>query len=245
MPWRQTKDAYRILVSEVMLQQTQVSRVKGKYREFLKAFPTVRVLARAPLADVLKVWSGLGYNRRAKYLRDAAIAIVEKHNGRVPAIYSELVELPGVGDYTARAIRVFAFNEPDTLIETNIRSVFLHHFYSSVLQKTAITNAEIFRFAQYISKGQNPRKWHWALMDYGAHLKASGVRVNARSAHYAKQSKFNGSLRQVRGTILKTLSHGSPINDLRSRYGRRLEKALASLVRDGLIIKGKGKWRIS
>ena len=167
-----------------------------------------------------------------------------------------LQDLPGVGDYPTKATRVFAFGEPEILIETNIHSAFIYHFFRSQISdgrlkfgNGKVRGSEIFSIARRIAKSDpsfgGSKTCHWALMDYGAHLKASGVRVNARSAHYAKQSKFNGSLRQVRGTILKTLSHGSPINDLRSRYGRRPEKALASLVRDGLIIKGKGKWRIS
>ncbi|MDO8575855.1 MAG: A/G-specific adenine glycosylase [bacterium] len=248
LPWRKTKDPYRILVSEVMLQQTQVPRVIEKYKEFLKKFPAVRALAKAQLADLLKVWSGLGYNRRAKYLHDAVKAIITNHKGRVPVVYSELVELPGIGPYTAAAIRVFAFNEPEILIETNIRAAFIHHFYSSVLQKTSIRDEEILSIATATAEGQDPRKWHWALMDYGAHLKRSGVRNNSRSAHYTKQSKFEGSLRQIRGAILRELHKGS-VNPMRCHligFGEaRVEKALAGLARDGLIVKEKGKWRIA
>src|SRR3990167_45987 len=134
LPWRKTKDPYRILVSEVMLQQTQVARVLEKYKQFLKRFPTVRALAKASLADVLKIWSGLGYNRRGKYLHDAAKVIV-----RVGNIKKELTgPLPGVGPYTKAAVLTFAFNQPEVLIETNIRAAYIHHFYASVLQKTAI-----------------------------------------------------------------------------------------------------------
>src|SRR3989338_7324816 len=124
LPWRLTHDPYRILVSEVMLQQTQVPRVIEKYKEFLKKFPTVRALAKASLSDVLKVWSGLGYNRRGKYLHDAAKEIVAVGNIREALASS----LPGVGPYTRAAVRVFAFNEPDILIETNIRAAYIHHF---------------------------------------------------------------------------------------------------------------------
>jgi len=235
LPWRQTRDPYKILVSEVMLQQTQVSRVEGKYREFLKAFPNVRALAKAPLVEVLKVWSGLGYNRRAKFLHDAAKDIVLKHAEKMPQSLDTLLALPGVGEYTAKAVRVFAFNEPEILIETNIRTAFFHHFYSSVLQKTRIRDEQIVPLARAAAKGQDPREWHGALMDYGAHLKASGVRVNAKSAHYMEQSKFEGSLRQVRGAILKALAKELPLAEVRTKYSNRFETALASLVREGLV----------
>src|SRR3989344_8895716 len=202
LPWRKTTNPYRIMVSEVILQQTQVSRVSGKYRDFLEVFPTIRALAKAPLGVVLRVWSGLGYNRRGKYLHEAAKTIVTKHKGKIPGVYRELVELPGMGPYTASAVRLFAFNEPDVLIETNIRSTFIHHFFPT---KREVTDKQLIPFVTQAAKGQNPRTWHWALMDYGAYLKRSGVRNNHRSTHYTKQSKFEGSLRQVRSAILRDL----------------------------------------
>ncbi len=206
-----------------------------KYREFLKAFPNVRALAKAPLADVLKVWSGMGYNRRAKYLHDVAQVIVGKYEGHVPRDYASLRALPGVGDYTAKAVRVFAFNEPETLIETNIRTVYIHRFH--IWNRGKIFDKDLLPYMVAAAEAQNPREWHWALMDYGAHLKRSGVRVNVRSTHYTKQSKFEGSLRQVRGAILKALAQNMPINDLRGRYSDRFDEALASLALDGLIKK--------
>ena len=245
LPWRKTKDPYRVLVSEVMLQQTQVPRVIEKYKEFLKKFPTVRALAKASLSDVLKVWSGLGYNRRGKYLHDAAKEIVVVRNIK-EALASHL---PGVGPYTRAAVRVFAYNEPDILIETNIRTAFIHHFHSNVLQNVRVSDAEILPLAQKAAEGQDPRKWHWALMDYGAYLKRSGVRNNSRSAHYTKQSKFEGSLRQVRGAILRELHSGSKtaltLYSLIRANKRIAGKALEGLVRDGLIVKEKGKWSIA
>ena len=242
LPWRKTKDPYRILVSEMMLQQTQVPRVLEKYKEFLKKFPTIRALADASLADVLKVWSGLGYNRRGKYLRDAAKEILAIGN-----IKEALAgPLPGVGPYTRAAVRVFAFNEPLTMIETNIRAAYIHHFYSSVLQKTAIADNEIIPLVAKAAEGQDPREWHWALMDYGAHLKRSGIRNNSRSAHYIKQSKFEGSLRQVRGVILRKLHAGDEVSrGTLDTSSQNMRKALAGLMRDGLIVKEKGKWRIA
>ena len=250
LPWRKTRDPYKVLVSEVMLQQTQVPRVKEKYAEFLKMFPTMWALEEASLADVLKVWSGLGYNRRAKYLRDAAIEIVREHGGKVPRGYDSLRALPGVGDYTAHAIRVFAFNKPDALIETNIRTVCMYHFFPRVPK---IRDRAVLVRAQRAAEGQDPRRWHWALMDYGAYLKASGVRVNARSVHYTKQSRFEGSLRQLRGTILRELHAGSKSREsLRSNLKNsprsdleKFKRALAGLVHDRLIVSRKKKWQIA
>lgn len=243
LAWRKTTNPYRILVSEVMLQQTQVARVSEKYREFLKAFPTIKALAEAPLSAVLRVWSGMGYNRRAKYVRDAAKIIVEKYNGRVPHGRKELEELSGVGAYTAGAVRVFAFNESDTLIETNIRAAFIHHFYSSVLQKTAIADSQILPIAAAAAQGQNPRTWHWALMDYGVHVKRLHKNPARKSAHYVRQSRFEGSLRQVRGAILKALAQGHRVQSV-PFDAERIKSALAGLARDGLITKQKGKWTI-
>lgn len=255
LPWRKTRDPYRILVSEVMLQQTQVPRVIGKYKEFLKAFPTVRALAKAQLGDVLRVWSGLGYNRRGKYLRDAAKGIVEKHGGRVPKDAAALRALPGIGEYTAGAVRVFAFSEHDVLIETNIRAVYIHSLPNIGIYEIPISDRSLLTLAQEAAKGQDPRTWHWALMDYGAHIKKLHKNPARKSAHYVRQSKFEGSLRQVRGAVLRALANGGKINDLRNRYDDRLEDALAGLARDGLIVKQKGKsarltdrgpvWRIS
>lgn len=235
LPWRKTRDPYKILVSEIMLQQTQVDRVIPYYSRFLKRFPTVQALASASLVDVLKVWSGLGYNRRAKYLHDAAKLIVEKHGGEVPTVYSELVELPGVGDYTAKAMRVFSLNQPEVFIETNIRTAFMHHFSEIWTLNVHISDEEIQKMAIVAAKGLDPREWHSALMDYGAHLKRSGVRTNHRSVHYAKQSKFEGSLRQVRGALLRAHACGEDIKRLRNQYAEKFDQALHSLVKDGLV----------
>lgn len=244
LPWRKTKNPYHILVAEVMLQQTQVSRVIEKYRGFLQAFPTVRALAKSPLSRVLKMWNGLGYNRRAKYLLDAAKMISSKHNGRVPRDYTSLRTLPGVGDYTARAIRVFAFDEPDVLIETNIRAAYIHYFYSSLLQKTRITDSQILLVAVKAAEGQNPRKWHSALMDYGAHIKKFYENPTRRSASYVRQSKFKGSLRQIRGAIIRELHTGKLSPEALPFRKSRIKKALTELARDGLVRKRDGQWRI-
>jgi A/G-specific adenine glycosylase len=205
LPWRKTKDPYKILVSELMLQQTQVARVLPKYQSFLKHFPTFAALAKAPLSEVLSEWQGLGYNRRAKFLHHAAKVVVGEHKGKFPKNPEVMQILPGIGHYTARAISAFAFNKPEVFIETNIRTVFIHHYYSSILQNTRITDAELLPLIERDLKKSKmePRDFYAALMDYGSYLKASGVRVNNKSAHYTKQSKFEGSARQKRAALLR------------------------------------------
>lgn len=241
---KETLDPYKILVSEVMLQQTQVSRVKEKYSKFLKAFPNVHALAKASLTDVLKRWSGLGYNRRGKYLHETAKEIVTKHKGRVPSVYSELVELPGVGDYTARAVRVFAYNESDILIETNVRAATIHHFFPG---DAPVADQELMTLLSKVTDRRRPREWNWALMDYGAHVKKLHGNPARRSARYKKQSKFKGSLRQVRGAILRSLHDvQNPMrSDLIGFPTERVDSALKSLARDGLIVQRRGRWKIA
>lgn len=198
LPWRATHDPYRILVSEVMLQQTQVDRVVPYYKSFLKQFPTAQALAKAPLSKVLKAWQGLGYNRRGKYLWEAAKILSKDGWGG---------KLPGVGPYTAAAVQAFAHNKPTVFVETNIRTVFFHHFYSNVLQKTGISDKELLPLVEEAlrkSKMQ-PRDFYAALMDYGSHLKKQGVKLNTKSKHYQKQSKFEGSARQRRAAKLRAL----------------------------------------
>ncbi len=235
LPWRKTKDPYKILVSEVMLQQTQVPRVIEKYKKFLEAFPNVRSLARAPLGMVLKVWSGLGYNRRGKYVHDAAKEIVRAHKGKVPRDLAVLRTLSGMGPYTASAVRVFAFNEPDVLIETNVRTALIHHFFPiSGDTISRYSDSEVLPIAKMAAKGQDPRKWHSALFDYGSYLKRNGIKINSRTRVYTKQSKFKGSLREVRGAILKAAHMGQDPESLPFSK-RRIGAALVSLKRDGLI----------
>ncbi len=202
LPWRKTTDLYRILVSEVMLQQTQVERVIPFYTNFLKTFPTARRLADAPLSEVLKSWQGLGYNRRVKMLHEAAASLsLGKLN--FPKTVEGLEKLPGVGSYTARAVAAFAWNEDGVVIETNIRTAIMHHFFP---KKKEVLDKEIEKILiQVLPKGKS-REWYSALMDYGAHLKRSGISLNKKSATYAKQSKFSGSLREARGAVVRLLA---------------------------------------
>ena len=166
--WRNTSDPYRILVSEIMLQQTQTSRVKEKYPLFIKRFPTIRSLANSKVSDVLITWSGLGYNRRALFLKQATDIAVQKFGGHIPNSYDALRELPGVGPNTAGAILAFAFNKAMPFIETNIRSVFIHHFFP---HKKKVSDKEILPLVAATLDVKDPRNWHYALMDYGVMLK--------------------------------------------------------------------------
>ncbi|MFC1550973.1 A/G-specific adenine glycosylase [Candidatus Latescibacterota bacterium] len=201
-PWRETRDPYHIAVSEFMLQQTQVPRVLPKYGRFLAAFPDIRSLAEADLRTVLAEWKGLGYNRRAKMLRDMAAEVVKRFGGEIPPDEAALRSLPGVGPYTAGAIRAFAFNLPSVIIETNIRSVFIHFFFKD---SDSVNDSDILPLIEQTLDTANPRVWYYALMDYGAFLKNAGLNPGRSSAHYTKQSRFEGSDRQIRGKILELL----------------------------------------
>lgn len=232
LPWRKTRDPYAILVSEIMLQQTQVDRVVPYFNEWMRIFPTLRTLSHAPLSKVLRAWSGLGYNRRAKMLHECAKEIVAKHGGKIPRDFAALQALPGVGPYTAGAIRVFAFNEPDILIETNIRAAYLHHFFP---RTSNIHDHEILMRAGKVAQGQNPRLWHSALMDYGAYIKKTHPNPSRRSKHHTKQSTFVGSLRQMRGAILRATLEKKPLSPLRRKDPERFRKALRDLRGEGLL----------
>lgn len=262
LPWRHTDDPYHTLISEVMLQQTQVSRVVPKYAEFLQAFPTVEALAEASLDELLRAWSGLGYNRRAINLKRAAAAIVAEHGGRVPDTYDDLVALPGIGPATAAQVLAFAFGVGIPFIETNIRSVYLHEFFGDAQD---VPDAAIMPLVEATLDGGRPREWFWALMDYGAHLKATLPNPSRRSRHHARQSRFDGSNRQLRGRLLAALASAGPAEDgagaggdsrslrwqtaedLATAVGFDLERvrtALAALQSEGFVVSDGGRWRI-
>ncbi|MEK9176836.1 MAG: A/G-specific adenine glycosylase [Patescibacteria group bacterium] len=244
LPWRETRDPYRILVSEVMLQQTQVKRVIPFYAEFTRRFPTARSLARAPLSAVLRLWQGLGYNRRAKMLHDAAKRTMIYHSGQIPTSYEELAALPGVGDYTAKAIRVFAFNEPEVLLETNIRAAFLHHFFP---RKHNVTDRALLPYMREVLSKKNPRRWYSALMDYGSHLKTLHLNPSRRSAHHVRQSQFKGSDREIRGAILRALAErprGGESFAALPFANSRVEAQLGRLAAEGLIEQKRGRYRL-
>ncbi len=204
--WHGKADPYQIWISEVMLQQTQVSRVLLKYPEFLRVFPTVQRLAKGPLSKVLKVWQGLGYNRRALMLQRAAKVIVNEFGGTLPPSITELSGLPGIGPSTAAGIMNFAFAVPTPYLETNVRSVYLHYFFA---KKKDVRDQEIIEIMLKmfpkggVPRGAKPSTWFYALLDYGVMLKKSHGNPNKRSAHYAKQSPFEGSRRQARARLLR------------------------------------------
>lgn len=241
-PWRPpslelqkdgTADPYAVLVSEVMLQQTQAERVVPFFTRFMRAFPTVEALAEAPLMNVLRAWQGLGYNRRALHLKRAAEILVQKYGGRIPRDAEALDSLPGVGTYTAQAVLAFSYNLPVACIETNIRAVYLHFFFP---RKKNVRDEEILElveqtlpaFPRHSNVLQNVgksgvalrrkddlhilpvREWYAALMDYGAMLKKEAGNPNARSAHFSKQSVFRGSRRELRARLLwRVLKNGA------------------------------------
>lgn len=243
MLWRQPVDGvfdpYRIMVSEIMLQQTQVARVIPKYEAFLIRFPDITALATAPLADVLTQWSGLGYNRRAKFLHQAAQVITKDYQGQLPQDLDQLIKLPGIGHNTAGAIRVYAFDQPQAFIETNIRSVYIHHFFPA---HETVADRDIMPLVQASLdeldyEAQTPRTWYWALMDYGAFLKQTQGNASRRSKTFVKQSAFKGSRREIRGFVLKALRmQPHTASQLRKQFpDERLAQVLDDLCKEGLI----------
>ncbi len=233
MPWREDTRAYYVLVSELMLQQTQVSRVIPKFEVFIERFPDVKSLAESSLADVLKLWQGLGYNRRAKFLHEAAKHIIAK--GSFPDTFPELMKLPGVGKNTAGAILAYSFNQPSIFVETNIRTVYIHHFFADNFE---VDDKEIIQLLEQTIDREHPREFYWALMDYGSWLKARGVKNIGQSKHYKKQAPLKGSVREVRGAIVRALS-GMDASEKELRKvleaDERFDLALSGLVRDGIV----------
>jgi len=242
LPWRKNLNPYRVLVSEIMLQQTQVGRVIEKYKEFLTMFPDLSSLAKASLTKLLKVWSGMGYNRRALALRLLAQKVMDDHRGKLPSEPEKLLALPGIGKYTAGAVAAFAFNKPVTFMDTNIRRVFIHEF---LLDQDNIHDDELTPLVLQTLDISNPRKWYNALMDYGTMLKQEQINPNRRSVHYTRQSPFENSNRQVRGRVLKILVADPPLTFAQIVKGsgmdpERVKKNLLQLEKEGFIRK-KGR----
>ena len=237
MPWRATTDPYHILVSEIMLQQTQVERVALKYEPFLNAFPDVWSLARAPLRDIMAAWQGLGYNRRALALQRIARLLVADFDGSLPASVDTLRTFPGIGEATAGALAAFAFNQPVVFIETNIRRVFIHCFFPG---QSGVRDREILPLVDQTLDRLQPRSWYYALMDYGTMLKRAAPNPNRRSAHHQRQAPFADSDRQIRGQILKALL-GSPVlslGDLVKAVGKnpaRTTRLIHTLIKEGFL----------
>jgi A/G-specific adenine glycosylase len=241
LPWRQTTDPYAILVSELMLQQTQVVRVIPKYFVFLKLFPDLKTLRAAKLEAVLSAWQGLGYNRRARYLWQLA-----QETLTLPRDPEQLKTLPGIGPYTVGAVAAFAFNIPVTLIETNVRTVFLYHFFP---EKTAVSDAELLPLIAATVPIDKARIWYAALMDYGSYLKSVLPNPSRQSKHHNKQSQFQGSVRQVRGELVRLLlkapaTKTALLSQLTGNTGH-FESALTQLLKDKMIREENHYYRIA
>ncbi|QWT18227.1 adenine glycosylase [Collinsella sp. zg1085] len=272
LAWRNTQDPYYVWLSEVMLQQTQVSRVVTRWAEWIDAFPSVFALAEASTARVLAAWQGMGYNRRALSLKAAAERIVAEYDGIFPQSARELVSLPGIGPATAQGIRSFAYNLPGVYLETNVRTVFIHHFFQDVpdvpdkeliplIEATCPGEQQPFALPQ--DAEDTSRAWYYALLDYGAELKRQVPNPSRRSKSYSRQSKFEGSRRQKRaelvrlllaageqgrGLELSELIHSLSAFELASGRppvaGDLVQSILGDLVREGFCRENQGSWRI-
>lgn len=253
-PWRRTRDPYVILVSEVMLQQTQAARVAAAFGPFLRRFPTVRALARATRSDVLRAWGGLGYNRRAVALHEAARAIVREHGGCVPADPAALRRLPGVGPYTAAAVASLGFGVPVAAVDTNVRRIVARVHAGTDRPAPGTVRA----IAEAWVEASDPGAWNQALMDLGREVcrprprcevcplaptcrfRASGAAPRPRRP---RSGPFEGSNRQLRGAVVRVLRHrpaltlGVLAREL-GRDGARVRAVVAELVRDGIVAAG-------
>ena len=242
LPWRKTDNPYHILISEIMLQQTQVERVMEKYNQFIRIFPDFLSLSKASLQDILEIWQGLGYNRRALALKNSAQIVVSKYGGNLPSDIEQLTTIPGIGNTTASEIAAFAYNQPAIFIETNIRSIFIHFFFQN---QNNIRDKDILPFIEKTLDRSNPREWYYALMDYGVMLKKRDKRITKKSAHYVRQKPFEGSNRQIRGIIIRALINDGNMteNTIIAKFNvnpSQIKENLAQLEKEGLI-KKKGE----
>jgi A/G-specific adenine glycosylase len=247
MPWRSSREPYHIVISEIMLQQTQIERVVTKYERFISTFPDFFSLAQAPLRDILNLWQGLGYNRRAISLQKISQRVVDEYGGKLPDSADTLQTFPGIGPATAGAICAFAFNQPTVFIETNIRRVFIHCFFPG---RNGIRDREILPLVERTLDTSQPRTWYFALMDYGAMLREMSANPNRRSAHHTRQPPFAGSNRQIRGLVLRFLLENSEATEreLLRTVGRSpdlVKKIIDQLVDEGFIRKTGKAFAIS
>jgi A/G-specific adenine glycosylase len=244
-PWH-FADPWGVMVSEFMLQQTQTERVIPYWENWMKVWPRPKALADASMETALRAWSGLGYNRRCRYLKESAAIIANENDGKVPETPQALLLLPGVGPYMSSAIACFAYNYPAVFIETNIRSAVIHCFFPD---RNDVRDSEIIPILEAALDHDNPRTWHYALMDYGAFLKKTTANPSRRSAHYTRQSPFNGSFRQARGKVIKALVSMGPCGaeELKLASGleeEKLYKVLEKLKEESFVAEDGGEYRI-
>lgn len=237
--WRNTTDPYKIVVSEIMLQQTQTQRVIEKFESFTQKFKTFEELADAPIRDVLTEWVGLGYNRRGLALHGIAQKVMHEFDGQLPDDPEILETFKGLGPATAASIAAFAFNKSTVFIETNIRAVYLHSFFHD---HQDISDKELLPLIELTVDYMNPREWYYALMDYGVVLKKLYKNPSRKSKHHTTQSKFEGSDRQIRGAIVRILTQKESatikqLNALFPEQEQRVGKILNGLCQEGFVLK--------
>lgn len=245
LPWRNIEDPYAVLVSEVMLQQTQVARVERYWERFMSLLPTLDALASASSAEVLELWQGLGYNRRALALKRTADECAARFGGRLPETEEELKKLPGIGPATAAGVVAFAYNKPSVYLETNVRAVFIHCLFPC---REKVSDRELVPLVAQTCPEDDPRTWYYALLDYGAQLKREAGNPTRRSAHYARQSTFTGSRRQKRAEVLRIVLASSGVsldeaydrlNAFEAKAGRgRVARSLFESIVDDLLCEG-------
>ncbi|MDR2479582.1 MAG: A/G-specific adenine glycosylase [Treponema sp.] len=244
-PWRGAAP-WGVMVSEFMLQQTQTERVIPYYERWMRLWPAPAALAEASMEEALREWSGLGYNRRCRFLKNCAAIIASEMKGKIPETPETLLPLPGVGPYIAGAVSCFAYNYPALFIETNIRSAVIHFFFPD---RGDVKDSEIVPVLEAALLHEDPRRWYYALMDYGAALKKLVPNPSRRSAHYVKQSPFKGSFRQARGKVLKTLVSTGPgsMEEIGNKSGleeEELYRVLEVLEKESMVAEEGGIYRI-
>lgn len=240
LPWRENINSYHIFVSEFMLQQTQVSRVINYFNTFIEKFPTFNALSQAPQSAILESWSGLGYNRRAMYLHQGAKVITEEYKELIPSCVKTLKKIKGIGEYTASALITYSYNIPTIFVETNIRTV-CFSIFEQYFNEEKISDKNLIKLIQQIIDRENPREWYYAMMDLGTELKKILPQFHLKkSSSYQKQSLFRGSIREIRGKIIKFLTKNNQQKVIRKEVellckDPRVDTCITNLIKEGLI----------
>lgn len=247
LPWRKEPSPYHVFVSEIMLQQTQVDRVIPLFNRFIDTLPDFQALATVSQSTLLSLWQGLGYNRRALFLKRAAEIVCHEFGGELPANRKLLQSLPGIGEATSGAIMVYAFNVPEVYVETNIRTVYIHEFFAD---RSDVPDSELLPLITASLEEEEPFRWYSALMDYGSMLKKQIPNPSRKSKHHVRQSKFEGSDRQIRGAILRVLLKEKSLDipgmvNLLDSNERRLKPILQKLLDEGFCMReNRGTYRL-